>query len=590
MVKVRKKIFVRFTIIAILLGLLPMILVVIGLFSAMENQFTRVMSGNYLQMVSALEDRFENSFKNYDSLTKLTYYYTTPSDNVFSIKNFYSTAFKDVLNRGNTSDVEAFLNNILNFDSSVKGTHFISEDGDYHVDRINTYISDKQSFNDIIMTDVYDSSSKNLMLYPPHHTGYFPGNIATTFTVARNYFDTTGSIVNPEYIGTLYIDVDIEALRRIAESYTPTNGETIVFMVNEKCWISSDPSLEGKIFDPASLIKKGDMMFYDTDDRYDMGTYIIVTHSALFSSVSILYSFSWVLLAISAVLFVGGMVVLSNRLSKPLNGMMKEMKRLEKGDFDICLPVDSEDEIGVLSKRFNEMILSLNEYVDKVYRSQLSQKEAECTALKSQIYPHFLYNTLEVIRMTAISNNDEKVALMIESLSEQIHYLIGPVNDFVSLSKEIDIVEKYIFLLNSRISGHIDLSIPASETKLEVPKLILQPIVENAYIHGIKPNGGYGRIVIEVERKSTKALIRIMNNGVGMNASELEALWIRLKSDEPGVRDEYNWKSIGLKNVYDRLRLIYGEGFGLDIESLVDVGTVVTITVPDKEYEGDELK
>ena len=130
MVKVRKKIFVRFTIIAILLGLLPMILVVIGLFSAMENQFTRVMSGNYLQMVSALEDRFENSFKNYDSLTKLTYYYTTPSDNVFSIKNFYSTAFKDVRNRGNTSDVEAFLNNILNFDSSVKGTHFISEDGD----------------------------------------------------------------------------------------------------------------------------------------------------------------------------------------------------------------------------------------------------------------------------------------------------------------------------------------------------------------------------------------------------------------------------------------------------------------------------
>ena len=588
MVKVRKKIFVRFTIIAILLGLLPMILVVIGLFSAMGNQFTRVMSGNYLQMVSALEDRFENSFKNYDSLTKLTYYYSTPTDNVFSIKNFYSTAFKDVLDRGNTSNVEAFLNNILNFDSSLKGTHFISEVGDYHVDRVNTYISDKQSFNDIVMTDIYDPSSRNIMLYPPHDTHYFPGNIATTFTVARNYFDTTGSIVNPKYIGTLFIDVDIEALRRIAESYTPTNGETIVFMVNGECWISSDSSLEGKSFDPATLIKKGDMMFYDTDDRYNMGTYIIVTHSALFSSVSILYSFSWVLLAISAVLFVGGMVVLSRRLSKPLNGMMKEMRRLEKGDFEICLPVESEDEIGVLSKRFNEMIHALNEYVDKVYRSQLSQKEAECTALKSQIYPHFLYNTLEVIRMTAISNNDEKVALMIESLSEQIHYLIGPVNDFVPLSKEIDIVEKYIFLLNSRISGHIDLSIPASETRLEVPKLILQPIVENAYIHGIKPNGGYGRIVIEVERKSSKALIRIMNNGVGMNATELEALWIRLKSDEPGVRDEYNWKSIGLKNVYDRLRLIYGEGFGLDIESLVDVGTVVTITVPDKEYDGDK--
>ena len=298
-----------------------------------------------------------------------------------------------------------------------------------------------------------------------------------------------------------------------------------------------------------------------------------------------LYSLSWFLLALSAVLFVGGMVVLSRRLSKPLDGMMKEMKRLEHGDFDISLPVESEDEIGELSRRFNEMSRALNEYVDKVYRSQLSQREAECTALKSQIYPHFLYNTLEVIRMTAISADDEKVALMIESLSEQIHYLIGPVEDFVPLSKETDIVEKYVFLLNARISGHIDLSLPSSAINPMVPKLILQPIVENAYIHGIKPGSGSGRIAIEAERKNRKVYIRIMNNGVGMTPAELEAIWKRLRSDEPGVRDEYNWKSIGLKNVYDRLRLIYGEGFGLEIESLVDVGTVVTITVPDKEYE-----
>ncbi|MGN0906409.1 MAG: sensor histidine kinase [Bullifex sp.] len=587
MIKKRKKLFVRFTIISILLGLLPMILVVIGLFSAMENQFTRVMSENYLQVVSALEDRFENSFRSYDSLTKLTYYYTTPNDSVFSIKNFYSTSFREMVERGKDSDVEAFLNNILNIDSSVKGTHFISSGAEYHMDRINTYMADSQHFSDIISTDVYDPSSRYLMIYPPHDTLYFPGNTSTTFTVARNYFDTTGSIITPEHIGTLFIDVDIEDLRKIAESYTPARGETILFMVAGECWISSDPALEGASFDPASLMKKGDMMFYDTDDRYDMGTYIIVTHSALFSSVSILYSIACVLLAISAILFVGGMLVLSRRLSKPLDTMMKEMKRLEKGDFDIRLPVESEDEIGELSERFNEMSHALNEYVDKVYRSQLKQREAECTALKSQIYPHFLYNTLEVIRMTAISADDEKVALMIESLSEQIHYLIGPVNDFVPLSKELDIVEKYVFLLNARINGHIELSVPSSGTNLEVPKLILQPIAENAYIHGIKPNGGSGRIAIELLRRNGKAMIRIMNNGLGMTEEELDLLWKRLKSDEPGVRDEYNWKSIGLKNVYDRLRLIYGEGFGLDIESLVDVGTIVTITVPDKDYEGE---
>ena len=585
MIKTRKKIFVRFTIIAIFLGLLPLVLVVIGLFSAMENQFTRVMSENYLQMVSALEDRFENSFRSYDSLTKLTYYYTTPSDSVFSIKNFYSTSFMQLLEGGSRSDVEAFLNNIMNIDSSIKGTHFITDESEFHMDRISNYLADPDYYSEIVMNDTFDPTSRYLMIYPPHDTSYFAGNTATTFTVARNYFDTTGSIIDPKRIGTLFIDVDIEDLRSIADSYNAAHGETIVFMVNGECWISSNEDLEGLRFDPASLMKKGDMMFYDTDDRYQMGTYIIVTHSALFSSVSFLYSLSWFLLALSAVLFVGGMVVLSRRLSKPLDGMMKEMKRLEHGDFDISLPVESEDEIGELSRRFNEMSRALNEYVDKVYRSQLSQREAECTALKSQIYPHFLYNTLEVIRMTAISADDEKVALMIESLSEQIHYLIGPVEDFVPLSKETDIVEKYVFLLNARISGHIDLSLPSSAINPMVPKLILQPIVENAYIHGIKPGSGSGRIAIEAERKNRKVYIRIMNNGVGMTPSELEAIWKRLRSDEPGVRDEYNWKSIGLKNVYDRLRLIYGEGFGLEIESLVDVGTVVTITVPDKEYE-----
>ncbi|MSU06150.1 HAMP domain-containing protein [Spirochaetales bacterium NM-380-WT-3C1] len=588
MIKKRRKIFVRFTIIAIFLGLMPLLLVVLGLFSAMENQFTRVMSENYLQMVSSLQDRFENSFNSYDSLTKLTYYYTTPNDSVFNIKNFYSTSFRELINNKNSSDVEAFLNNILNVDSSVKGIHFITTDDEYHMDRINTFISDEDAYYDIVKTDTYDPLSRYLMIYPPHETNYFPGNIATTFTVARNYFNTSASIDSPEYIGTLFIDVDVQDLRRIVSSYTPEHGETIVFMVNGECWLSSDPSLEGKSFDPASLMKKGDMMFYDTYDRYGMGTYIIVTHSALFASVSILYSLSWLLLAISTALFVGGMIVLSRRLSKPLDGMMKEMKRLERGDFDISLPVEREDEIGELSQRFNEMSRALNEYVDKVYRSQLKQREAECTALKSQIYPHFLYNTLEVIRMTAISNKDEKVALMIESLSEQIHYLIGPVSDFVPLSKEIDIVEKYVFLLNARISGHIDLSVSFDGLDLEIPKLILQPIVENAYIHGIKPNGGSGRIAIEVERRNTKAFIRIMNNGVGMTPSELEELKRRFESDAPGIRDEYNWKSIGLKNVYDRLELIYGKGFGLDIESLVDVGTVVTITVPNKEYMGDK--
>ena len=135
---------------------------------------------------------------------------------------------------------------------------------------------------------------------------------------------------------------------------------------------------------------------------------------------------------------------------------------VETGYFDIELPIRSKDEIGVLSKRFNQMSSALKTYINQSYVAHIKQNEAELTALKSQIYPHFLYNTLEIIRMTALEDQGgERVPEMIEALSEQIHYLIGPMQDMVPLEKELDIVSKYIYLLNCRISGKVQLMVKA---------------------------------------------------------------------------------------------------------------------------------
>ncbi len=117
--------------------------------------------------------------------------------------------------------------------------------------------------------------------------------------------------------------------------------------------------------------------------------------------------------------------------------MMEKMSEVESGNFDIQLPVESRDEIGILSERFNQMSSALKAYINQSYVAAIKQTEAELTALKSQIYPHFLYNTLEIIRMTALENEDVRVSEMIEALSQQIHYLIGPVQDMVSLEKEL---------------------------------------------------------------------------------------------------------------------------------------------------------
>ena len=147
------------------------------------------------------------------------------------------------------------------------------------------------------------------------------------------------------------------------------------------------------------------------------------------------------------------------------------------------------------------------------------------TALKSQIYPHFLYNTLEVIRMTALDQEDRVVSEMIEALSQQIRYMIGPMQDMVPMDQEVDIIRKYVYLLNCRIRGKVSLMVELHGLgEVYVPKLILQPIVENAYVHGIKPKDGTGHVMIEAERVEDRLEISVMDNGVGMNEEALEKL------------------------------------------------------------------
>lgn len=176
-----------------------------------------------------------------------------------------------------------------------------------------------------------------------------------------------------------------------------------------------------------------------------------------FSNLRTLRNLMYFILGVSILALVASSVLFSKRLVKPIRAMMEQMGQVETGNFDIQLPVRSADEIGILSARFNQMSEALKKYINKSYVAQIRQTEAELTALKSQIYPHFLYNTLEIIRMTAVENDDNKVSEMIEALSVQIHYLIGRAQDMVPIEKEIEIIQKYVYLLNCRITCKVQI-------------------------------------------------------------------------------------------------------------------------------------
>ncbi len=306
----------------------------------------------------------------------------------------------------------------------------------------------------------------------------------------------------------------------------------------------------------------------------------LIPETSLVEQLDNIRTITFILIVVSSIIAIV-IAFQTRRLTKPIQNMMGQMARIENGDFKIELAVESKDEIGILSRRFNQMSKELENYINQSYVAQIKQNEAEMTALKSQIYPHFLYNTLEVIRMTALNEGDERVSNMIDALSSQIHYIIGPMGDMVPLEREVDIVRKYIYLLNCRNNGQMNFIVNlGGYADIMVPKLILQPIVENSYIHGMKPRGGSGNIMLEVERTENCLEIILMDNGVGMEENTLNTLLTFMESNEIGIKNEYNWQSIGLKNVNDRLRYLYGKEYGLLITSAPDVGTMVRIRLP----------
>ncbi len=605
----------KFALTIILLGLLPMAVLATFIANKMIKDYSSALRGQYEQAAGYVASSMESMLDSYNTISKMPYFYNFGTHDVWgsylSFDRFrqilYGEGYEpDTMEEERKRDMGQFLQYIQSVDAYISGVHVIAQDShgekqSFHYSVYNTFFLDPELFEKNVAYEEIDKTAKNLILAPPHTTAYFYGTPEMVFTAARNYFDLRGTVGNTPYVGTIFIDVDLKKLERIFRSVAFTGNE-VFYVVNEKndCFYSSleeltGQNVAGEIQDLGA--QKDRLIIRTPQNAYGLSVIVSLDQETAFGDIRRMQQMMYFFVAVSALALLAGAFYFSLRLTRPMREMMEQMSMVETGYFDIELPIRSKDEIGVLSKRFNQMSSTLKTYINQSYVAQIKQNEAELTALKSQIYPHFLYNTLEIIRMTALEDQGgERVPEMIEALSEQIHYLIGPMQDMVPLEKEIDIVSKYIYLLNCRISGKVQLMVKArGGSKIQVPKLILQPIVENAYVHGIKPKKGKGCIMIETAVKDRQLEISVMDNGVGMDGEEItKILWL-FESDEPGIKNEYNWQSIGLKNVHDRIRFLYGEEYGIRITSTQAVGTMVRILLPlqrneDSGWAGDVME
>jgi len=250
---------------------------------------------------------------------------------------------------------------------------------------------------------------------------------------------------------------------------------------------------------------------------------------------------------------------------KRLYLIINSIKEVRTGNLDVHIPVYGIDEIGILAHNFREMMKTIDELIRENIQKELIGKETELKALKSQIDAHFLFNTLENIRVMALMEGNYMVADSLVSLGDMMRYNIKWDDDFVSLHEELNYIRKYISLMTLRYEYEINLHINVDKQflDLKILKLIIQPLVENSVKHGLseKLRSEDGNINIFMESDETHLYLNVMDNGKGMDRGETEAL----KNNINGNIDKKF--GLGIKNVNDRIKLFYGKNSGIDIES-----------------------
>ncbi|MGN0376661.1 MAG: histidine kinase [Suilimivivens sp.] len=297
-------------------------------------------------------------------------------------------------------------------------------------------------------------------------------------------------------------------------------------------------------------------------------------------------------------------IKLVGTIISPLKVLSKSADEVAKGNFEIALlEVQSQDEIGVVTKAFNQMVISIREYIERIRHGmeverlmkekelmmEAHLKDAQLKYLQAQINPHFLFNTLNAGAQLAMLESADRTYQYIQNMAEFFRYNVKKGNEIVTLQEEIELVDNYIYILNVRFSGdiHYEKNVDPSLVQIKIPSMILQPIVENCVNHGIREMAGKGRIWLSVYRIDDTACISIRDNGIGMNKETIDKVMSGTYREEELAADS---NGIGMDNVIARLKLFTESD---DVMSIIsegkDKGTEVIIYLQGKEQEEDDV-
>lgn len=386
-----------------------------------------------------------------------------------------------------------------------------------------------------------------------------------------------------------------EATRVVRDLETVTDSKEIV---NAKKYLENlsvykkrieQNLIEGNKYEKNIEIWENDIQIVTSLIRENILQYIYYEIKDIQQARAEYQDFYMMIIRISIISFIGIAVLIvlfsyyvPQSITKPIREISGVTDQVAKGDLTVRSTVQSGSDVGVLSTSLNSMIDEINRLLEQVTKEQVRLRKAELELLQSQINPHFLYNTLDTIIWLAEAGSQKQVVSMVKSLSEFFRTSLSQGKDIVTIGEELLHVRSYLEIQQVRYRDILDyeIGIPEELMQYTIPKMTIQPLVENALYHGIKNKRGLGKIVITGKKREDYFILNIIDNGIGMTEEGLQEITERI-----GNKPQEDGGSYGLYNVNERIKLKFGDSYGIMIKSVYQIGTNISIRLPYERIE-----
>ena len=571
-----RTIFTQLVLFTAVVSIVPIVFISSLLFQKISSMVTDELVASHHQLVAQYKSNLENKFYQYRvSLEQI-------SNNTIILNNMLGKVEEtNPYIRGNSITVE--VNKSLIRDSREIRNCMIYSDLE-----ANEVYGNRVAMMGGASREIWYLNNKATDVNYFIYTAF--GGKDTILSLIQNIVSIDISNYTSQYVGFIKLDIYMQRLfAPTSDEMNQTYSYDVLVLDNEENIVYSSNENYSKILDELSFTQlqknrfsyyKDTMVLSDSERNYGLKLIFLFNNSQLsIKRAEMLWAILPVLFLVVAWIVITAFVF-TRGFSRRVAKLIHKIKTAETGDLTITGELEGNDEIAVLDKQFNQMLHKLDRLIKKNYIQQLEKKESEFRNLQLQINPHFLYNTLETISSIAAVNQVFVICDLCEKLGENFRYSLGKnYGEFVTVIQELQHTQNYVYIQKTRFGSKFEVFYNVDrevENKL-ILRFILQPIVENAIVHGLGNITGKGTLEITINKVDGMLVIKIEDDGVGMSQERVEEISRYINdSEEP----DHKRHSIGIRNVNQRIKLACGNEYGIIIESMPNRGSCFTINLP----------